>query len=502
MKQVKKVLAVAIGAVVLTGCGSTAYKEQKDHTETVSSEIEYLANLNSDLYIDMPPVDLTPKPLNKPKTWADHVAVDINSASTGLDGVLQDLSRRLGVAVYYGKETNKNIPVKLKVQNGSLSDLARAIESQTDYKVDLSDDYTISVLAWETDTFQIKNLVGRHRFMIGKDSSADIDEGVDSDVDTSSGALFNADQNQYANIQSEDTSEITEMIATIEAILGKEVDEGASVSGSKASGAITVTARARTMRDVRKYVKSMNDEFGKQVMVKVRVLTFESTKNNSFGIDWNLLRTTTSGVLNFASSSSGGVVNSLDDIGSLGYSVASGSKLDGSTVFINALKEQGNVAIVTEPTMLVTNNRMGEIERLRKEGYVKNVSIPTVTSDSSSEYAEVTQGVVSEGFTMRLLPKIVGDEVLMQFSTTVSKLGRFGEVDLPNVSIKTPNMSEERFNQPITAKDGMTIVLSGYNQGTTSYGEKKSFENEALGGNHGSDVASQTIVLLTPTIIK
>lgn len=495
------IAAIVTSSLLLSGCGAMAYKEQKEKADKVGGQITKMTNAHKELYISAPPVDLNPIKLNKPKVWSDRIPVQINTTEVGLDNVLRDISRRAKVSVFYGRETNKNIPVKINV-NGTLSDLARNIESQTDYKVDLSLEGTLSILAWETETYSLANLVGKHDFMIGKQAAADLTDGEDSDAESSSGSLFNADQDQYSSIKADDASPIEDTVDAIESIIGKEeLRAGAGVKANKASGTVTVSARPRTMRKINKYVVSMNSIYGKQVNIKVRILTFQTTKNNSFGIDWNLVRKTTDGALNFASTASGGVVNSLDNLGAFSYTASSGN-FDGTSILINALQEQGNVAITTEPSLLVTNNRVGEIERLRKEAYVKDVTIPTIDSDSNNEYAEVSQGIVSEGFSMRILPKIMDNEVIMQLSATVSKLGDFGVVDMPNIQIKTPNISEERFNQSIRVQDGRTVVLSGYSQGTTSSGEKQSFENPALGGNSGRDQTSQTIVLLTPTIVK
>nr|WP_238925466.1 hypothetical protein [Vibrio sp. S11_S32] len=489
-----------IATVMLSGCGSTAFLEQKDKANQNGDEINRTLSAPNDLYIESPPVDLTPLKVDKPQTWADKVFVNMNTKQVRLDDLLKDIGRRTKSTIYYGKEADKLLPVKVSV-NGSLSDVAKSIESQTNYKVDLSKEGSINVLAWQTETFPLFNLVGNHDFMIGKQAAAELDAGEDSDADSSSGALFNADQDQYANITASKSSEIDDTVSVIQKIIGDE--ENGSVSANTSSGSITVTTRPRTMRSIEDYVSKMNSMYGKMVKVQVKILTFQKTKNSSFGIDWNLVRSTTSGSLNFASTSSGGVVNALDGIGSFSYA-ATGGKFDGTMLFINALREQGNVAIVTEPSMIAVNNRVGEIESLHKEGYVKSVSVDTSSSDDddSNEYANVEQGVVSEGFSMRALVKIIDEDVLMQLSATVSKLGTFGEVDTPTVQIKTPNMTEERFNQPLRVRNGRTIVLSGYTQSTTQSGEKESFNNPLIGGNSGQDTQSQTLVLLTPIIMN
>lgn len=491
-----KINIVLLMFFLLSGCGSTAFLEQKNKAIKSDTEIKYNQNKGNELYISAPPVDLIAIAIKKEITWADKIPFSMKSKKIRLSDLLLDVSRRTGTTIYFGRDTNSNIPIRVNV-NGNLTDFAKNIEEQTTYKLDLSETNVISVLAWQTKTYSLFNLVGSHEYMIGKDSDTSLDEGQDSDTDASSGALFNADQAQYANIKSDSSSEIDDTIAVIRNMIGKY----GTVSANKASGSITVITKPRIIRDIDIYINAVNNMYGKMVRIKVKIITFQSEKNNSFGIDWNLVKTSTNGILNFASKSNGGVVDSLEELGSFSYT-ATGGKFDGSTVLINALKEQGNVALVTEPTMMVLNNRVGEIESLHKEAYVKDISIPTSSGDDDNSFGDVTQGIVSEGFSMRALVKIIKDDILMQLSITVSKLGTFGVVETPTIQIKTPNMTEERFNQPIRVKNGRTIILSGYSQSTTRSGEKESFENPLTGGNSGKDKKSQTIVLLTPVIIN
>lgn len=493
MIKTKHIVGFIISTLFISACGSKDYMEQKESTMKVKTDLKALMDGQKSHFIYAPPVDLTPISMDKPRIWSDRIRISMNSIDMPISAVLADINRRLKTTIYWGVDTSKTVMVRVNV-DGSLTDLIRSIESQTDYKLDTSKENVISVLAWETDTFSLFNLVGEHGFMVGKDAAGDIEEGQDSSVDGSSGSLFNADQNQFANIKSVAANEITDAIAVIEKMLG-EKNEFGQVHANMASGTITVTTKPRIMQTVRNYIDQINEMYGQMVRIDVKILTFQSSKDNSFGVDWDLVRKTTNGSLNFTSPASGGE-------GGLSFS-ATGGLFEGSSVLVNALRKQGSVSLVTSPSMLAINNRVGEIESLRKEAYVKDVTLrDTGDNENSNSYAEVNQGVVSEGFSMRALVKIVGDEVLMQVSATVSKLGTFGEVDTPTVKIKTPNMSEERFNQPLKVRDGRTIILGGYTQSSIASDETDSFHNSYLGNNKGREQKSHTMVLLTPTIMR
>lgn len=491
IKRTKLAVCIATASLI-TGCGSTDFLDQKNAALDTKSQLEDIRANQSNLFVTAPPTNFAKVKIKKAVSWTDSVPVSMNTIDVPLSVVMQEINRRLKTVVYWGRDTNSGVKVRVNV-NGTLSDLIASIENQTEYKLDTSVENTISVLAWETKTLSLFNLVGQHDFLIGKNTATDITEGQDTSAESSSGALFNADQDQFANIKATVSSEIKDAVKVIESMMGEKNVNG-QVHPNIASGTLTVTTKPRIMRDVENYVKQLNAMFGQMVRIDVQIITFQSNLDNSFGVDWNMVRETTKGTLNFTIPSSGETS---------GLTFASTDKLfNGSTALVNALKTQGNVSLVTTPSMLAINNRVGEIESLRKEAYVKDITMREATNEDSSTYSEVNQGVVSEGFSMRALVKIDGDEVLMQMSATISRLGNFGTVEMPTITLKTPNMSEDRFNQPLKIQNGRTVILSGYTQSAVTSEQSESFRNPLLGGNSGKERKSHTLVLVTPRIIR
>ncbi len=95
--------------------------------------------------------------------------------------------------------------------------------------------------------------------------------------------------------------------------------------------------------------------------------------------------------------------------------------------FINALDHQGKVHMVTNPQVVTMNNQMASIRITNDTSYVKSVS--TTQTPEAGTTSSITPGTVTDGFTLYILPKIQGDRVFMQITSTLSDLVSIKKAD-------------------------------------------------------------------------
>ncbi len=175
----------------------------------------------------------------------------------------------------------------------------------------------------------------------------------------------------------------------------------------------------------------------------------------------------------------------------------------GTSLFVEALRQQGVVSVSTEPSLTALNNQVGEINSVHKEAYAASVGIGAVgdSNINNGVISSIEQKRIVTGFSMRSLVKVVNDEIMLQFSGTVSEQGDSKTFKYEGAELTSPQMDENSFNQSATLLDGQTLILTGYNQESAKASSDESFHNPYLGGNGGKDQYTQTMVLLTAHLI-
>jgi len=120
---------------------------------------------------------------------------------------------------------------------------------------------------------------------------------------------------------------------------------------------------------------------------------------------------------------------------------------------------------------------------------------------------------VTDGFTLYVLPKIQGDKIYMQISSTLSDLQSIAKADnaptgtdvsgsTTYTAIQTPTLSQKMFNQRTALQSGQTLIVAGYRRVRDETANAKFFEVSALGGKGAESENVETLVLITPIVLK
>jgi type IVB pilus formation R64 PilN family outer membrane protein len=186
----------------------------------------------------------------------------------------------------------------------------------------------------------------------------------------------------------------------------------------------------------------------------------------------------------------------------------------GSNAIVQALQQQGQVSMVTEPQVTTMNNQVAAIDITRSEGYLKSISS---TANDVSTTTSLTPGDVTTGFTMYLLPKIRNNKVYMQISSSMADLIALDKADSsPNdasksagdkqgqdySAIQVPTIDKKQFNQRSVVNNGATLVVAGYRTMNDKTETSKVFGLSALGARGAAHQRIETIILVTPIITR
>jgi type II secretory pathway component GspD/PulD (secretin) len=301
---------------------------------------------------------------------------------------------------------------------------------------------------------------------------------------------------------------------------------------SQSTTTVTVRDRPTNMALIERYIRNLNKNLSRQVLVKIQV--YEVTLNSAFnfGINWQVIKRGFLGT-NFTLNADYGTPVSITPLSSTsafsrsGYTVpvegangglpslgalqADPNHITGVNLLVSALEQQGRVSVVSEPRVVCLNNQVSVINIVDKQGYAASVSSTALAGGSgsggSSVTSSITPGTIVTGLILYILPKIMGDKVYLQVNADLSSLIQIvpftsGTGGSSPASIQVPHTSEKEFNQRSVIGSGDTMILSGYKQVQNQTGAMQLFGSQALGGKAASQANSEMVVLITPIIIN
>lgn len=503
----KSLLLVLVAvSVLLTGCNPPPmYHEMEGNIQNTQDRLGQ-AQVKTRSVTDNPGmyVDTTPVSLDKAPSWlGDHVTLQGRDLPFGVyvRQVLQDS----GMTVQYSKDFPRDARYSLTYDGtvkGALDKLAAV--SKTAYTTNNG------VITWSrymTKTFDISFMPGDSEYMVGRQSeqlrAGQVSSGSNRDGVISADQV-QTDDDQYSNLKA--SLSVWEDLKTT---LSHLVSKDGSVEVSQATTTVTVHDHPENVLAIERYLNKMNKELSKQVALQVEVLEVTLNKGFNYGINWDLLFKSMDSQFGFSGNLAQPVTIPFSDADLTGFTFTHGA----TSMFLNALQEQGKVSVLTRPKVVTLNNQIAEIGINTMTSYLAKVSTTTFPGSEGTTTQSMTPGWITDGLTLYVLPKVQNDKVFLQLSSTLSKLQKLStfpkdssiaslvasgqQVD----QIQTPTITVKRFNQRAMVPNGSTLILAGFKQLSSQTNQQDMFGAKPLGGTGGSQTDTETIVLITPTVV-
>ncbi|EEP9823144.1 PilN family type IVB pilus formation outer membrane protein [Salmonella enterica subsp. diarizonae] len=354
----------------------------------------------------------------------------------------------------------------------------------------------------ETKTFQFAFLNTR------VNSNASVSSGSTSSMGTSGGSGGGDNSVSGDSSSSQKTTTLQDRDAyedirkTMETIL---TPEKGRYWLSESTGVLTVTDTPQVLETVSHYVDEQNREMNRQVQLSVKVLSVSNTRNEQFGLDWNLIYKSlqqAGATLNNAGGDIAGATSAGVSI--LDTATGSAARFSGSSLLIKALSEQGEISVVTSQDSTVTNLTPVPIQMANQTVYVAG-SATTTTTDVGAT-TTLTPGMITTGFNMTLLPLIrqAGD-VQLQLNFNLSDpptIRSFTSKD-GNSYIEMPYTKLRSLSQKVNLRAGQSLVLTGFSQDNTSVRKSGTFTPGNFlfgGGRKGEHGRSTLVIIITPLL--
>jgi len=260
----------------------------------------------------------------------------------------------------------------------------------------------------------------------------------------------------------------------------------------KPVGLITVTAPRPLLAKMDEYFTSLKKHLYQQISIEAKIIEVQLRDASSIGINWSsvLKNFNLSGVVEFGT---GGLLGQVypftysndqvvgdrtysDDRSSYTKTINPGqfvSKISmaaaGFDVFLNALNEQGDTKILSNPKISVMNGQPAMITVGRNVTYIKEVSADRTTNSGGGgsdfiTYTAETERILS-GVGMALTATILGkDQIVMNLVPITSELQEpieYRQLGADGAEIGLPVVNVREMSTTVKVKDGEMLVIGG-----------------------------------------
>lgn len=357
--------------------------------------------------------------------------------------------------------------------------------------------------------------------------TATSDDGTTTSSNSSAGTNIRTEQSL--------TSFWTELQDSVQAIVGQ--GDGRSVVVNPQSGVVVVRALPNELREVEAYLQATQLIVQRQVILEAKFIEVTLNENYQSGINWGSLFTPGNNTVTAAQVGGGSVLVGESGLSGLAgntgnldpnsFSAISGAaasafggifslavNLGDFTTFIELLKTQGNVQVLSSPRVATMNNQKAVIKVGSDEYFVTDVSsnsTSTTTSTITNPNIELTP--FFSGIALDVTPQISQqDDVTLHVHPSISEVvDQQKTVTVGNVTQQLPlALSTVRESDSIVrARSGQVIVIGGLMQERTNDQNAKTPILGDLPGVGGlfshkkqASVKSELVILLKPVVVK
>ncbi len=271
---------------------------------------------------------------------------------------------------------------------------------------------------------------------------------------------------------------------------------------NRVSGTIQVTDWYQRVDDIENFLKSVHKALHRQVQIEARIYEVNLNDNYSLGIDWSRINFYgTSGnfaLANIITAPFGGFIAKA---ASTTISFADGS-FDG---VLEALQEQGELRVVSQPRVVTMNNQPALIKVATDQPFFTS-TISQGTAGTGNIVTEQARSV-TVGLVLSVTPQISEDGwIMMDVTPIISRLREIAESPLGTAN--APILDVKQSSGLVRLRDGEMIIIGGLIQEESSETERKvpllgdiPWLGRLFKGTYTVKTKSELVIFISPKIV-
>ncbi|MDA8084857.1 MAG: secretin N-terminal domain-containing protein [Nitrospiraceae bacterium] len=239
----------------------------------------------------------------------------------------------------------------------------------------------------------------------------------------------------------------------------RQDDSGKKLFVNEMAGIVYITDYPENVERVGRFLDDVQNIIKRQVLIQAHIVEVTLNDDYSLGLDWNMILGTPFGKGQFSASSklsqtllpavSGGLVQG-------GYKI---TRADGQfDVLVDAMKDQGQVKILSSPKISTLNNQRALIKLTTQE--VSWVLTTTTTGNPPVIQTSSVPRVDEVGIFLDVTPNISDDGIItMQIHPSISE--KKSDSVSPDGKSTMPIIDYREVDTMVDVKSGQTIVIAG-----------------------------------------
>ena len=425
--------------------------------------------------------------------------------------------------------------ITLDLKNVNVADVMDVVRNVYGYDYEKKNTvYSVFPNAMRTKIFTLNYLnVNRSGGSNMSVSSGQVTESV-----SGTGATSNTTQNiSGSSINTESKSDFWEELkSSLTALVG--TSKGRNIVVSPQSGMIVVRAMPHEIRAVEKFINKTQSFVQRQVIIEAKILEVELNERFQTGINWAALQASGNNSVLAGQTGGGSIFGGSGVTGTAGNSgVLNPSSLTQITgtaakafggmfslalnvgsdfaAFIELLKTQGDVQVLSSPQISTVNNQKAVIKVGKDEFFITDVESNTSTSTATaSTQSNVELTPFFSGVALDVIPQISETgEIILHVHPSVSsvseKTKNINVSSGTSLSVPLAISSIRESDSIIRAKSGQVVILGGLMQNSIEQLESKIpllGDIPLLGAlfRHTQDISkkSELVILLKPIVVE
>ncbi|MGZ8270095.1 MAG: pilus (MSHA type) biogenesis protein MshL [Methylophilus sp.] len=538
-------LSVLLFMLSLNGCVTDTPRPQQNLNEKMQQELKQASEQKTKQAIPdevtnalLPPLKIEmPKSATKQLEPRFDLVVNNAPASQVLMGIVS--GTRYSMLLH--PDLSGNVSVNLKdVTVFEALDALRDLYGY-EYKVD-GTRIMIEPQTLQTRVFQVNYIVGKRngtsdtQVASGSLGASDNHSGQVTSATTTSTGSNTQDALISSSISTSTNNDFWgDLSLSLSSIVGAE--NGRKIVVNQQSGVIMVRAMPKEIRQVETFLRVMQVNIERQVILEAKILSVQLNTNSQSGVNWSVLgnignsRALVGNINNNSSVATNGNGNqtSGDLSANVGGVLANAATtaiggplfavaLQGANfaALMSFLETQGNVEVLSSPRIATINNQKAVLKVGVDEFFVTGISQNTTASvGATTTTPQVTLQPFFSGIALDVTPQIDKDDnIILHMHPSISQVttvnkqlslgGANGQINLP---LASSSVSET--DSIVRTRDGNVIAIGGLmTESNTKTGSKVPGLGDIKGvgkafrQNGEQSTKSELVILLKSTVVQ
>jgi MSHA biogenesis protein MshL len=474
--------------------------------------------------------------------------VDVVARNTPLRDVLHVIAEATNLNLVLEKGVVPETPVTISLRNVTAEDALRTVLSSVDYFFNVKDTM-LFVKAHDTKVFEvgIPPVVQGYNVEVG----GDIFGGVTGNIAPSStgGTGGTGSSGTSGSTSTPIKGTISQTLKSDEATFKFWDSVENSIAGllgqglvaspgqtakirtgeehytvNRLTGTIIVTATRKNLERVEQFLTKIRKVMNRQVLIEAKVIEVTLAQGYQFGIDWNLtlnLAGKWAGAVGLGTSGFSTVVPPTSPV----FSIATGQggvtrtfsagtiESINITTLVNALEQQGDVRLLSNPRINMMNGQTAMLMVGRNTAYISSIESTTLQGTNPVVTFTVGTSSVLSGITIGIVPFVndVG-EISLTITPILSELVQLDTKNigspLNQLQISLPTVDLRELSTTAKVRDGQVVVIGGLTARRERVKENQTpflGKLPLLGGLFRSsdrgEISTELVIILQPVLL-